>query len=108
MPESKHAHTSHNHPDYQGAVVFHARGPAGPITYAISEAEAGATGFRETTNPYTDERIVQFGLCRDEHGAWVYPPFKKPNETVDEMLARNAEARRRLQRCATTPGHDHA
>ena len=41
-------------------------------TYWLTAKEAGAAGYREVTN-LEGVRIVQFGLCRDDRGEWVYP-----------------------------------
>lgn len=62
----------------------------------LSRKEAGAAGYREVTNAQ-GQRVVQFGLCRDAAGAWVYPPLKAPNETLEDVLERSAAARRRVR-----------
>lgn len=67
-------------------------------TYWLTRKEAAAAGYREVTHP-EGHRIVQFGLCRDDRGEWIYPPFKKSDETTEEMLERNREARHRMDRC---------
>lgn len=70
------------------------------LTLWLTKEEAGAAGYREVT-ARDGQRRVQFGMCRDDRGEWVYPPLKEPDETVEEMLERNREARRRMERCPT-------
>lgn len=65
----------------------------------LTERELGAVGYRELSND-AGQRIGQFGLCRDSQGDWVYPPLREAEETVDQMLERNREARRRMGLCA--------
>lgn len=83
----------------------------GIIAVCLTAAELAASGYRELTND-AGERIGQFGLCRDGAGQWVYPPLRRAGESTEQMLARNAEGRRRLGLCpkrtavAAVPGFD--
>lgn len=67
-------------------------------TVWLTRHEAAAAGYRKIAG------VVQFGLCRDRSDAWVYPPLREPDETLDQVLARNDEARRRMAICRKSGG----
>lgn len=64
----------------------------------LTEQQLGATGFRDVS--YRGRRVQQFGLCRDATGEWVYPPFRDPEETAEDVIARSQETRRRMKLCS--------
>lgn len=76
---------------------------ANGTTMWLTRTEVAAAGYRQITGR-TGERVVQFGMCRDSNGAWVYPPPKEPDETLEQVLARNDEARRRMAICRKSKG----
>jgi hypothetical protein len=80
----------------EASVTFHSRDG---LTYHLTPTEAAKSGYREVTNEFTGERIIQFGLCLDERGEWIYPPFKRREETLEQMMDRNEQSRRRLSMC---------
>lgn len=80
----------------EASIVFHSKDG---ITHYITSTEAAKAGYREVTNENTGERIAQFGLCLNEQDEWIYPPFRKRDETLDQMVERNEKTRQRLGLC---------
>lgn len=68
----------------------------------LTPEELGAAGYREIPGP-GGRRVGQFGLCRDPHGEWVYPPLRQLDESFEQVIARNEETRRRMKVCASRP-----
>lgn len=62
-------------------------------TLWLTERELGEAGYREVT--MHGKRVGQFALCRDWRGERVYPEFRLPDETAQDVAERNRRDRAR-------------
>jgi hypothetical protein len=84
-----------------GGVAIRCFPQANGTQLCLTPEELGAAGYREVVAH--GQRVGQFGLCRDPHGAWVYPPLRQPEESFEQVIARGEETRRRMKVCASKP-----